>query len=1210
MKPVMSLVPSKMVTQVMKRKMSPMVTLLKDNRRQRKLAMFIMSFCLVGCLMQAIFISLDYFSYSTKSSVAPIIPTDQKYPITSICIHTGASLLSPSNSTVSGMREKMAQIATSIYDCQFRQLKKDSLALSPCSEVFDVQVVSFDFKLHCVMVKPKIKVEFSFKQPIRSQYNRRMLYQFALNLPNDREIIPLAHLSEDPLDSYYFSTPLSADVHELFRLGYVEYNFQRLPYPYDTRCVKSKSSFSNLSSSLEFNKKLCSQILTTVAISFSNYYAESGTAFSLEVMSNPIFMINYSPQIEFGDFLIDLGSMIGVWLGASMLGTIDFVNLIKVRFINSPQLVYCPSLLHYTHLQAEKIYKRAANLKKISLEEERKSRKKLIHLIYTLIIIVFMFFQMISLITLYASYSTYFVTSYLASYNESVPKTIICIDLKRLLVINRTNNTEMEPTLENYNAYYTSFDNLIENFTLSQIYNETLSTDIIHHCSYRNGSSMMLLMDKVACKERFHVRKWYMAYNMCYTISPVNMSGFNNIKLLEYSKEPGILYSVSLEPIIGDRMDRLSFILSASFYPYISKDYMASIHLNSSINQTYLLTSKRTVSELLPYPYDTSCQNSVSGFSDCEPKCLVENGRKKIDRLPYSEIIDKSMDTQLLTYTDLVENFCLAREWLRIQSECRKLCQRQICHLGRGKTLVSHPFTSDWSLTLAVQNPTSPLLISEAQVRVTFADLIFQICCCFAFWVGLHGMSFVPVSQIISTRSALSYLISGKIQKIQSIFQKLHLDPPKPKPLITPTPCDAAPKRKFKQLAAKVLCIVGFAFHIYFPFQTYFSYPASIKTSRRTFPTNEIPSIYVCMDIFEIVRAWSPQETAELTKPQVMNLTISRLFKLTPTAHELIDTCGFRNLKVKNLPNYVSKLIYINGLQSNYCNREFAIRKQFTQDILCFELVPVNFKMTDIQKTATLGYPGYYYDFTLNSRIKLSSLFTFVAFNKTTITKRSFGVNIDQLINSSHSYEVSFIKFQEQCLEEPYSYPGYTAISSSICRRKCIRQHNQHTAELFVDDDTITRPFDASWDKESRKVAKKCQDTCQSFRVCETVNEYSVTKVNLASDLDTSESGIKFLVKETEYPATLVRFEPRINFSEFILTIGNIFAIWFGLSILDLNPIKEKGNQSKQTLTSEANYRQTINFLDRQLVNYEMNLMHQKTMGGWNLMRKKQPMES
>lgn len=1131
----------------------------------------LVSLCFTGCCWHCYVQMRGYFAYPTVVTVAPIIPQRQKYPITHLCMRSKSNQL-----------ENTFNPLNSYNNCLFRKIDSSQLESVNCSDVFSIQQFTMINNV-CVMMKPKIEESFSFKQPIRSQYSRRILYQFTMSFANNTEITPLVSMIDNPLDSYYFSMALSTQVNSLYHLSYRIFNFKRMPAPYDTNCQLAKDSFNKSTLVIQNTDKFCHQILTTDFISFPQFYPNNLTAFRLEVTSQPINVVESNAKIDLSYFLLLIGSTIGLWLGASVFTSIQFIGLLKLRLSRS--LCTVKSNLSFSHNQINQLLYRAIILQNLS--SKRREKKIIIHRIYSAITYALLLSQICSLVISYAEYKTSENVRYMASFDQSSPSLILCFDLPRFLSKEDPTDDDIEPTVTTFNEYYSSFDSLFGNITLSEIFNQTESIEIIHHCSVRQDNGMKVLSNTSQCYEYLNIKQFYLSHNMCYTISLVNNIQFNEDTIYHYKTYPGIVYSISLNQIIPIKMQQISVILNEGLYPYLSKDFSASLHL-PVINQSYLVSHETFSSQLLPYPYDTMCYDWPSGHSDCTAKCLISNGVKKIERLPYSEIITEPLDMHLLTYTDLATDVKLASQWQRIQSGCNELCKLKYCKLLRAKTHVSQYFMSDWFLSLTVQSSTGPLLESNSVARIALTDLIFQIFCSMAFWIGFHGLTLVPVSLIIVSKSELHFAIARKIQKVKNICSRLrerkckHIIPIPVSPQVT--------SRKHISIGKNfihLICLVGFVGQSYFASTVFFEYPAAIRTSRSSLDHQEVPSLYVCMDLLEITSQWDVDQLVGYSKQKVMNLTVSELFKLTPSSNDLIDSCGERGLVKSNLSQYVSKLLYIRS-DSSYCNRMFQTKKMLTQDLVCYYINPLALNFTDLRMSNDIGFRGNFYDIALNNSIKSSSFFTFLAFNRTTITLRSFGVNIAQNSNISNSYELTYVKFEEQCIPKPYSYPGYTTLSASICQRKCIGQHHQHSPELFITDDTINRPFDSSNDPKTLAVVKMCKSQCNLETSCETSNEYCLTIVRRATDLYSFTGGVKLSVKATDFPVTMITFLPVMILTEYILIIGSIFAIWFGLSVLDLDPMKSQF-EGVNEITPDCYFWHHIYTLSRQMLYDEIN---------------------
>ena len=438
-------------------------------------------------------------------------------------------------------------------------------------------------------------------------------------------------------------------------------------------------------------------------------------------------------------------------------------------------------------------------------------------------------------------------------------------------------------------------------------------------------------------------------------------------------------------------------------------------------------------------------------------------------------------------------------------------------------------------------------------------------------------------------------------------------------------------KLSFFHILFKLLCFTGFLYQILQLSTEYFAFKTSTKTMLQLDHKFINPSIVFCIRYPDIIDRSNYQKygiypkysynTTEMFH-DMSKLTIKDIFDLTPDPGQIILGCQYRD---KNYQQLVPK-----SYPQSYCNSVFHITKYQEGAFICYQfrtkIADSNFSCFN----ALLSFYSYnnLYSISLNRQLVLSNAIRLISFvpdvsnssvvSMPEISRRFHVYRIRYAHNLPNSSKENYFKifgdyYSITRLEKPYDTQctWNTNQAHETCYRRCnIRAFAKygyfpsteyaiepkplkHLEALPIVNETILRNIEAR--------LNHCKNSC-SRKLCN--DWYSVTGAdtfpNLLNNTITISSGC------SKRPAVIIQYLPRITLMEFVMYISSSLGIWFGISVLSLNPsnrskcdgvaerIKTKKDYSygKESRDFRETVRMAVNDLNRRVKQIESNQVY------------------
>ena len=306
-------------------------------------------------------------------------------------------------------------------------------------------------------------------------------------------------------------------------------------------------------------------------------------------------------------------------------------------------------------------------------------------------------------------------------------------------------------------------------------------------------------------------------------------------------------------------------------------------------------------------------------------------------------------------------------------------------------------------------------------------------------------------------------------------------------------------------------------------------------------------------------------------------LTISDIFDLTPDPNNTMVGCQIRENSY-NVQTY----------PLDKCYSLFQITKYHEGMFICYQfeakVVDNKFKCDE----AALSYHSIteMYVITLHQRFLLSNLIKLISFipggvNQSLInfplSPRKFfeyleryGTKAPETSNNNYIRIAGDIYIITR-LQNPYDTDCIEDFekSEAVCRRRCnialFKKHNifppnevsikplpmQHLNSLTLNNGNLLQDLTTGDEKCMIKCNKKSCNEWYSMTTAKTLPYIFNETLTVISSC-------------SKRPITIIQYLPRITFMEFVMFISSSLGIWFGVSVLSINPFIS-GNKKKET---------------------------------------------
>ena len=917
----------------------------------------------------------------------------------------------------------------------------------------------------------------------------------------------------------------------------------------------------------------CEQKLAITHV--SNVQSASVLTFMIETAHFPTTKVVHIPQFQLADFCLQCCSWASIFMGFSIVSTISFSLCTsesvatmkrKVLVIRSKINWLANSLSNRGFLRGRRTVAAFERPKKSILR-----RFAPFFVVYTCVTFILFLWQLSNVISNFFLFETTWKFTYQLAYDVELPNTAICLPIEDLMDVHGSDLNE-----SNYDSITKNVDEKL-NLTLAEMFNSTPGEEVLAKCRFRNWSDFhlpMVLYDASGCSHIFKFQKVFSAGKICYTFHPHQPDADRSYwRLALNPMNQRAIYS--LVPDFGKVSNTLMelIVYLGDGPPYWSKEHPV-IAYGTNLKRMQFLSYKLYDMKLLPPPYDTRCSKSSGKFA-CKHKCYRESV-KTINRLSHGQTHRKPSIHRIVQYSDLA-NQSVNDYWVSLEDKCYRKCSWTACELRYTTTMQSYEVGGNkLQHELVVSSSQNPLTRQVAIARVTFYHLIYQILCSLSFWMGFSFLSLNRLREKNLILIAWKRKLFIELHRLNYLFtfvdDQRRLLKKAQRRLV---------KRRLRKDLPKLICALGCIIHIAFS-ADYFRYPTILGTIRK-FDTETSYTFTLCIDSYNFfaTRAGIDQSSQlktrdfQMLRSKMLNMSSAEMFKNTPDERNIIVLCrvwgGVKEGRKVNDLSVASDRLMLMEPNGTKCHEYFRVQKSFIQSKICYSFSPkvkLDWNRHQLDNVLRAGMSGCFYMVALNSSL-VGRKFSVMATTPKVPLKYLSMWSSDVLEHSKFSrwHIVSFNKYIQRVLPAPYSDGGFTHMMHikciDLCIDKLLEPFNKSLTSIFttpsehrlitfaerVENDTFN-----TWLNER---LHKCEHECTFVQLGNFEPEMEFTVTDITKGRRSASSAFRgsgplltsFYIRRSDSPVVVIVFKAQISFFEFLIIMGSIISIWFGLSV-------------------------------------------------------------
>ena len=389
-------------------------------------------------------------------------------------------------------------------------------------------------------------------------------------------------------------------------------------------------------------------------------------------------------------------------------------------------------------------------------------------------------------------------------------------------------------------------------------------------------------------------------------------------------------------------------------------------------------------------------------------------------------------------------------------------------------------------------------------------------------------------------------------------------------------------RKSLTSISFKLFCLTGFVYQISQIFLQYFAYKTTTKVALQRDSKSNNPSIIICTRFTDIIdrrnhekygiHAENRYNFSEIFS-DMSKLTIKDVFDLTPKPENAMIGCQFRENDYD-----------VNSYPRDQCYSIFRVTKYLEGAFICYQFRTIvedsNFRCD----LAPLSYHSIndlyvillHQQFLNSNAVKLISHIpgNFINFHlPPLISRRYFGWNLRYGDGRPDTSSMNYIQISGDLhsitrLQKPYETACVERVDEAYpaCRRNCnIESFKRHN--LFPPNEFTTEPLPLKTlnhetlanktllqdiENKNKECTSKCtQDLCHDW--------YSVTSV--ASDAFKFNETLSIVSACSIRPTVAIQYLPKLTLMDLILYCSSSLGIWFGFSVISVNPFHGKNGK-------------------------------------------------
>ena len=1062
-------------------------------------------YCLILCLLTCnlIYLTLDYVKYETDTNVAPYFPVRLNVTKLSLCFSinslldssphgysfTGDQRIKYINWTFNEVFKRMPSASSTLDSCKYRDFDLDILREEKdgrkCAQLFKV----FRYRMQgymCYLFTFPLDQEYSYHVLANSLFSSRELYHLSIAKPlSDQHIFyPLLHLDDYPDDDQIFNGEAYKESGSLFQLSYDLCESHSLPSPYETHCAPvskitcyqrcltdaqrkvgyAPDSYLNVDNSSASSLRLmplkggihlhhyrsscydkcpyeaCSQVLVNTRFNRIDSKNEK-LLFVIETVNRPITKIQYLPKFLLIDYITQVGSVVSIWTGISV---ITLSKLIHTRRNVPLKTLHSVLKSHFKAVRVVLSTQQEARLGNDELSVQKtKLRAKLRKIffmsnLFKVLLLPFFVWQLWNVIHHYFLFQTTAKFNYDLNPRIAIPTLGFCSDYEDKFKVRSINLNE-----NNYHQLFLAHDQKY-NRTLRQLFDET-TDDVIEGCFIRHWKSRFKWFrynNGSSCLRYVAVKKLFSRKKLCYQILPTEkLEGtyyHSDMKLL--LTNPGIVYSIVLRSQVVVSRKLKIFTQFGNELPLISAEFSALVY-KSDMRKMISFSNRLYQVKMLPAPYDTFC-DPVLGRAQCLEDCIFQVLRR-YNRISYGTTEDRKLDMQYLSYSDLLNDS--VNGMLR-QAElfCDQKCWRSSCDYSFTSTEIEDEILVERVKNIfAVDLPSYPTIEMKTVPVMTLYDFVYEICCCFSFWLGVSFIDFRPTPKAMKRRMKMKVHLTQMYWVVERVTKELL------KSYHQLSFSLIVQKLSKRKLVNFFFCSFTMTFcfcHIIHSMMIYMSYSSLINVYEELEKRTDM-SLFICFDMAKLIARKFPTgiEDPLVARSVILNRTVASLFVDTPREDELIRECGHWGLYSRRVnlsgKSHVSDRIFFLTKNITVCDQVYEVNKIVIQSYICYSIWPRYYaEWNQFQMKHALNEHKTLLKVSVNSSLLTKKFTLMVAWERFyPFISSTFAPNILRDVRHNR-YDVSYIRYIQSILPSPKSNDGFVPFMFDRCLSQCVNK--------------------------------------------------------------------------------------------------------------------------------------------------------------------------
>lgn len=571
-------------------------------------------------------------------------------------------------------------------------------------------------------------------------------------------------------------------------------------------------------------------------------------------------------------------------------------------------------------------------------------------------------------------------------------------------------------------------------------------------------------------------------------------------------------------------------------YPYLSQGFGKILVRHSNLPNMVIFRNQIVKYHLLPKPYDTDC---TPQRQDAYFDCLESSLNSSISRYPPGAYTSKPLKIQPLHVDDLI-NKKILQAVNDAYSKCKPLYSKFVCQRYVSATDLEY-FNSrtQTGLRITASTPLSAMMSVTSYPLLYLRDLVYYVSGCVSFWFGLSVMHLNPSKikhRVLETKAFGIY-------RIRLILSSFFI----------------------------VCCFIGFVIHVSLTALDYFEYKTSSEMSLDQRDTLRYPSLLICFKYYYDPNGSLTYYAHAGSEKNLRLPNVKTLLDLSPDTFDFVTHCALNDESTSSL----------NINPKNECLSWFSVSKAVAGSRICYQIVPAAGLYYSWSKvTSRLRQSNEIYGLRLNKSFSDADVVSVTYFytpdshlTKIPVYERHYSKRFVLKHGVEGAIRENFIGvYAEQHhyfgLPPPYNPGCDERIEASTCLRECflIRhlplQRVPYSELIFQASELKVLHYkdmeeNATFNRMLMSLAADCRKKCMrlpcNFKVSFTEGQdFLVPHIH------------QFMVHlfAPTSPELVITTVPWELLQDFLLYLSNCLGIWFGISVLSLNPsrLREKAN--------------------------------------------------